>query len=305
MKRPHLDDLAAFVRVMEAGSFSAAARALHLSPKTVSKQMGRLEQALGVTLFERNTRHVRLTDEGRAMADHARRVLGLMDEIESMAAGARQVLQGTIRMTAPVPFGRRWVAPAIQDFRRLHPGVRFDLQLSDQVQDLFGSDLDLAVRMGPLADSRLVARPLTTARRILVASPDYLARHGEPATPAALLDHACLVFACPGTLYNRWQLRGRDGEALITVDTASCSDNGDVLHDWCVGGMGIALRECWDVREDIEAGRLRQVLPAWEASSLNISLVRVQRHPVPKRLRAFSDFLVARCSIPGWAGPGA
>lgn len=304
MKLRHLDDLAAFVRVMDVRSFSAAARELHLSPKTVSKQMGRLEKALGVTLFERNTRHLRVTDEGRAIAEHVRRVLGLMDEIESMATGTQCALQGTIRMTAPVPFGRRFVAPAIQDFRQLHPGVRFDLRLSDQVQDLFGSDLDLAIRMGPLVDSRLVARHLTTARRILVASPGYLARHGEPSMPADLSDHACLVFAYPGTLYNRWQLRSRGQEAVITVNAASCSDNGDVLNDWCVAGMGIALRECWDVHEDLEAGRLRRVLRGWEAASLGVSLVRVQRHPVPKRLSAFSDFLVARCSHFSSAGVG-
>jgi len=144
----NLDDLAVFVHVVERQSFSAAARDLHLAPKTVSKQIARLEQALGTTLFERNTRNLRITDEGRAIAERARVALGVLDEVQELATGGSRELNGIVRLTAPTPFGRKFVAPAIHDFCRLHPRVGFDLRLSDQVQDLYGGDLDLAIRMG-------------------------------------------------------------------------------------------------------------------------------------------------------------
>ncbi|MDQ9189040.1 LysR substrate-binding domain-containing protein [Cronobacter sakazakii] len=191
----NLDDLAVFVHVVECRSFSAAARALHLAPKTVSKQIARLEQALGATLFERNTRNLRITHEGRAIAERAKVALGVLEEMQEVATGASRDLRGIIRLTAPMPFGRKYVAPAIQDFCRLHPGVTFDLRLSDQMQDLYSDDLDLAIRMGELADSRLVALRVADNRRILAASPDYLKAHGQPAHPQDLAQHNCLVFA--------------------------------------------------------------------------------------------------------------
>jgi len=154
--------------VVERQSFSAAARDLHLAPKTVSKQIARLEQALGTTLFERNTRNLRITDEGRAIAERARVALGVLEEVQELATGGSRELSGIIRLTAPMPFGRKFVAPAIHDFCRLHPRVGFDLRLSDQVQDLYSGDLDLAIRMGELADSRLVARRVAGNRRVHV-----------------------------------------------------------------------------------------------------------------------------------------
>jgi DNA-binding transcriptional LysR family regulator len=168
----------------------------------MSKQIARLEHALGTTLFERNTRNLRITDEGRAIAERARVALAVLEEIQELAAGGRQELRGIIRLTAPAPFGRKYVTAAIHDFCRLYPGVGFDLRLSDSVQDLFSADLDLAIRMGELADSRLVARRVADNRRVLVASASYLQKYGQLEQPAELEQHNCLVFAYPGLLQN-------------------------------------------------------------------------------------------------------
>lgn len=296
----NLDDLAVFVHVVERQSFSAAARDLHLAPKTVSKQIARLEQALGTTLFERNTRNLRITGEGRAIAERARVALAVLEEVQELATGGSQELSGTIRLTAPTPFGRKFVAPAIHDFCRMHPRVGFDLRLSDQVQDLYSSDLDLAVRMGELTDSRLVARRVADNRRILAASPAYLKAHGSPAQPEELERHNCLVFAYPGLLQSTWPLRKGRLEKPVAVSSTLCSDNGDVLHAWCVAGLGISLRETWDIHEELRDGRLVRVLPDWEAAPSKISIVRARREPVPRRLTAFSDFLFDRWQQAPW-----
>ncbi|CUJ75367.1 TPA: LysR family transcriptional regulator [Pseudomonas aeruginosa] len=296
----NLDDLAVFVHVVERQSFSAAARDLHLAPKTVSKQIARLEQALGTTLFERNTRNLRITGEGRAIAERARVALGVLEEVQELASGASQELSGTIRLTAPTPFGRKFVAPAIHDFCRLHPRVGFDLRLSDQVQDLYSGDLDMAIRMGELADSRLVARRVADNRRILAASPAYLKAHGQPAQPEELERHNCLVFAYPGLLQNTWPLRKGRREKPVAVSGTLCSDNGDVLHAWCLAGLGISLRETWDIHEELRDGQLVRVLPDWEATPSKISIVRARREPVPRRLTAFSDFLLERWQNAPW-----
>ncbi|ABI87550.1 LysR family transcriptional regulator [Burkholderia ambifaria] len=296
----NLDDLAVFVHVVERQSFSAAARDLHLAPKTVSKQIARLEQALGTTLFERNTRNLRITGEGRAIAERARVALAVLEEVQELATGGSQELSGTIRLTAPTPFGRKFVAPAIHDFCRLHPRVGFDLRLSDQVQDLYSGDLDLAIRMGELADSRLVARRVADNRRILAASPDYLKAHGRPTQPEELERHNCLVFAYPGLLQSIWPLRRGRREKPIAVSGTLCSDNGDVLHAWCLAGLGISLRETWDIHEELRDGRLVRVLPDWEATPSKISIVRARREPVPRRLTAFSDFLFDRWQQAPW-----
>ncbi|EKK5220427.1 LysR family transcriptional regulator [Cronobacter sakazakii] len=296
----NLDDLSVFVHVVECRSFSAAARALHLAPKTVSKQIARLEQALGATLFERNTRNLRITTEGRAIAERARVALSVLEEMQEVATGASRDLRGIIRLTAPTPFGRKYVAPAIHDFCRLHPGVAFDLRLSDQMQDLYSDDLDLAIRMGELSDSRLVALRVADNRRILAASPDYLKAYGQPAHPEDLTQHNCLVFAYPGLLQSSWPLRKGRLEKSVAVGGTLCSDSGDVLHAWCLAGMGISLRESWDIHEELRDGRLVRVLPEWEASPSRISLVRARREPIARRLAVFSDFLLERWRDAPW-----
>lgn len=299
----NMDDLAVFLKVVDCAGFSAAARMMDLAPATVSKQIARLEQELGARLFERSTRQLRITDEGRAVAERVRPALALLAEAAEVARQGVQTLTGTIRLTAPVPLGSRYVAQAIALFREQHPQVGFDLRLSDHVVDLYDSDLDLAVRVGALASSRLISRRLAESRRILVAAPSYLRQMGLPAGPSELHQHRCLLFSYPGLRQNHWTLRhegpGGDTE-LVEVSGELRSDNGDALRAWSRAGLGISLRETWDVADELRSGELVRVLPEWEEPAVPIQAVRVQRSLVPRRVSAFVDFLASHWCSPPW-----
>ncbi|MFZ4877802.1 LysR substrate-binding domain-containing protein [Janthinobacterium sp. Mn2066] len=300
MKLRNLDDLEIFIKVCDTGGFSAAARAMHLAPATVSKQIARLEQAFGASLFERNTRSLKITAEGEAVAEHARAALALLEQASDAALLGSGALAGPIRLSAPVPFGARYVAPAIAAFRRLHPQVQFELQLSDHVADLYAGNLDLAIRVGDLADSRLLARRLATSTRILVAAPQYLAERGTPRQPSDLPAHECLLFAYAGMRLDHWKLSNGQQQEAIVVQGSLSSDNGDALRAWSVAGMGIALRETWDVADDLRSGRLLRVLPQWQEDAVVISAVRARRAPVPRRISALIDFLAQTWESAPW-----
>lgn len=295
----HSELLLVFIQVADCGSFSAAARQLNLPPKTVSKQMARLESLLGTSLFARSTRQLHLTPEGHAALAHARTAVAAIAHIRE--ATRREPLSGCIRLTAPAPFGRKYIAPAIADFVRAYPRIGFDLRLSDQVADLYGGQFDLAVRIGDLPDSTLVARRLAHNRRILTASPEYLRRHGTPQTPAELAQHHCLIFAHPGKRCDEWALQNAQGEtARIQVTGQLQSDSGEALHAWCVAGLGISLRETWDVCDALAQGQLLRVLPEWERTPDKISLVYPRQSTLPERLRVFMDFLCERWQDEPW-----
>ncbi len=295
----NLDDLAVFVRVAECGGFSAAARAMDLAPTTVSKQIARLERQLGAALFERNTRRLKITEEGRAVAERARAALALLDEAAEIARTGSGELTGTIRVTAPVPFGGRYVAAAIAAFRKQHPKVGFELHLTDRIVDLYADDIDVAIRVGKLADSRLIARRVADNRRILVAAPDYLAERGMPKHPQDLAGHTCLLIAYPG-LRNIWTLHNDGTTIEMAVSSDLATDSGITLKTWCVAGLGISLRELWDVADELKAGRLVHILPGWKEEASPISFVRPKREPVPKRIDAFGDFLAQIWRSPPW-----
>ena len=297
----HLDDLTVFLRVVDRGGFSVAARELHLSPGAVSKQIARLEHTLGVRLFERNTRNVRLTDEANGVALLVRDIVAQLDRVGDVAARSRGVLEGTIRLTAPAPFGRKYLAPAIAEFRSLHDGVDFELQLSDRVVDLLNSDFDVAIRIGKLADSSLIARRLVANRRVLVASPSYLRSHGTPTQPSELTAHACLVLAYPGSLQNEWMLRNGKRNVNVAVAGPLRSDNGEVLRDWCLAGLGISLRETWDIVDELANKRLVRVLPSWQADATSIFAVHAPSRLPPRRMTAFLDFIAERWRDARWA----
>lgn len=298
---PRIEDLNVFVRIAERGAFSAVAGELHITPGAISKQVARLETRLGVRLFERSTRSVKLTDEGQAALVYARAALASIDGLTDVALRSRGVLEGTVRVTAPAPFGRKFAAPLIGEFRTLHPKVDFDLQLSDQIVDLLRSDVDLAIRIGKMPDSSLVARRIAASERLLVAAPSYVRRFGAPARPTDLSQHTCLVFSYPGVLHNVWSLRSGRRRARVTVTGELRSDNGEVLRDWCVQGLGISLRESWDVMSELESGTLVRVLPSWETEATSIFAVRAPRTPLPYRIAAFLDFMAERWRVAPWA----
>ncbi|MBE7562486.1 LysR family transcriptional regulator [Acidithiobacillus sp. HP-6] len=298
----NLDDLIVFIRVVDCASFSAAARSLNLTPTTVSKQIARLEKQLNIGLFERSTRQIKITDEGRAIAERVRPALALLDEAAEIARVGSAELSGIIRITAPIPFGSRYVAAATAAFRKLHPKVGFELYLTDRIINLYAGDVDVAFRVAHLNDSQLIVRRFGNNRRILAASPEYLKRSGMPGHPKDLTKHTCLLFSYPGLLQNNWNLHSTivAAEEVISVNSNLVTDSGDTLRTWCVEGLGISLRERWDIADEIRTGRLIHVLPDWEEQAKPINFIRPRRHPTPKRISAFSEFLADLWRIPPW-----
>lgn len=300
MKINNLDDLAVFIRVKELNSFSAVAHLLNVSPATISKQIKRLEKALGTTLFERNTRRLKLTDEGKMIAVYARQALQLLEEASDVAVKGGESLSGMIRVTAPVNLGNTHVANVIAAFNQQYPHIGFELQTSDRIVDIYAEDIDVAVRVGELSDSRLIARRVASNRKILVASPAYIESHPRITSLQDLVLHTCLVFSYPSVKHNEWSLSCGDKVENVTINSHLFSDNGQVLRCWALAGLGIALRETWSVVDDIKQGKLVRVLPAWESPDRIIYIVRAKRDPVPKRIQAFMDFFVESWRQPPW-----
>lgn len=303
MKIRNLDDLAVFLKVVDCNGFSSAARALDLAPATVSKQIARLEQMLGTRLFDRNTRHLHITDEGLAIAKRVRSAMVYLDDATEIARQGTDTLSGVLRITAPVPLGTRYLAPLIATFRAHHPQLGFDLRLNDQLVDLYASDIDLAVRIGHLTDSGLASHPLSDSQRVLVASPDYLRRYGTPTHPRDLARHQCLLFTYQGLRQNHWTLKRSDRAAIIEevqVIGELRSDNGDALRSWSIAGLGISLRETWDVAQELRSGALMRVLPEWAELEKPIHAVHVLRDPAPRRISVFTEFLIEQCRQAPW-----
>jgi DNA-binding transcriptional LysR family regulator len=299
-----LDDIALFLRVLDLGSISAAARALDLSPAVASQRLKRLESALGVRLLHRTTRRLHPTAEGRALALGGR---ALVDDLDSLAAGLRESggrgIAGTLRVTMSASFGRQHVSPLLPRFLAQHPELRLSVHMSDQLVDLVREGFDLAIRIGELDDSRLVARPIAANERVLVASPDYLHRRGHPRVPADLADHACLLLVGSRGRQDHWPLLDRDGvRTEVAVSGRMESTLGEILRDAALAGEGIAMHSVWHVADDLRAGRLVRVLPGYAPPTTGIHAVMPERRLVPPRTRAFVDFLVEELGrSPPWA----
>jgi DNA-binding transcriptional LysR family regulator len=280
-------EMEVFCRVVREGGFSAAARSLDLTPSAVSKLIARLEARLGARLLLRTTRALTLTDEGDAYHRAARRILQELDEADQEAAGG--AVRGRLRVNASVPFGHLFLTPMIPAFLERHPDVIVDLSLTDDVVDLLAQRADLAIRMGALPDSGLVARKLGQSRRVVCASPAYLARHGTPATPEALAGHNCLGFN-----FRRWRdgwpFR-RDGRAIEQAVLGNLlANNGETVRQMALAGAGIARLGRFHVAADIEAGALVPVLEAFNPGDLEmVHAVYVGGGQVPRRVRAFID----------------
>ncbi|BDD91835.1 LysR family transcriptional regulator [Pandoraea sp. XJJ-1] len=292
-------DMEVFSRVVELGGFSAAARALHMTPSAVSKLIARLEARLGARLFNRSTRRLQLTPEGTAFHERAMRVLADIEAAEREAA-AGAVPRGLLRVNSSVPIGSHYLLPVIPAFLAQYPEIRLDLTLTDTVVDLLEQRADVAVRAGPLRDSRLVARKLGESRVHVVASPDYLARNGPLRTPADLIHHNVMAFN-----FDR-QVQGwpfLDGAGGIThypqVGNMVVSD-GEIMRKLAVQGLGLARHSRYHVDDDLRAGRLVTVLDDYNPGDLEpVHAVYVgQGGHLPARVRAFLDFLVANVRLP-------
>jgi DNA-binding transcriptional LysR family regulator len=295
-------DLNLFLRVLDLGSISAAARSLDLSVAVASQRLKRLEGSLGVRLLHRTTRQLRPTPEGIALAEQGRSLVEELEAVTSNLSDTAKGVSGTLRVTLPATFGRQYISPLLPEFMRRHPRLRLHIDLSDQMRDLVGDGLDLAIRIGALKDSDLVATRLASNRRVLCASPEYLRRHGTPKKPEDLAKHECLLMAVSRDASDVWNLQAPDGKQIaVRVQSRLKSNQGEVIRDAALGGLGISLHSTWHVCEDLRAGRLKQVLPDYQLPESGIYAVMPERRFVLPRVRTFVEFLAQQFGeVPPW-----
>ncbi len=287
----NFSEMSVFVRVAQEGSFSAAARRLDLTPSAVSKQIGRLEERLGARLFNRTTRQISLTDVGQAFFARADRILGDLAEAERAVTDMAGNPRGLLRVSVPVAFGRMHLAPRLPSFLDVNPEVQIDLTLNDRFADLVEEGFDLALRIGELADSSLIARKLAPNRRIVVAASSYLDAHGRPQRPPDLLDHNCLTYTYRAQRHD-WEFHGPQGREQIRVSGNLEANDAGALREAVLAGLGVALMPLWLVGEDIRDGRLEVVLPDYPAPDSAIYAVYAPGRFLSPKVRRFVDFLV-------------
>jgi len=289
-----LENMRVFVRVVEQDSMSAAGRLLRLSPAVVSHRIQTLESHLGVRLLNRTTRRVQPTEQGLAFYQACQEVLAAVERAESVVAGAGGAPQGSLRITAPLGFARRILAPLVPEFQALHPKVTLQLRCSEHLIDLLTESVDLAVRMAILSDSSLISRKITDCERLLCAAPAYLSERGPLKTPQDLLAHNCLLLRFPGSQQFRWTLQTPDGPQALSVQGGFDADDGDLLTDWALEGRGIVLKPLWEVAAHLRDGRLVPVLTAYPPENVTLSVLYPHRRLLPARMKAFADFAVTR-----------
>ena len=290
-----LKQLESFVSVATRGSLTAAAKAEGVAPAIMGRRLDALEERLGVKLLMRTTRRLTLTHEGSAFLEDCQRLLADIANAEASVSAGGVKASGHLRITAPAGFGRRHVAPLVPLFRRMHQDVTISLNLSDRVVDLAGEGYDCAVRVGDLPDSSLVSVRMADNRRMCVATPGYLERHGTPQHPNDLARFDCLTLSSDASQVRGWAFTVPKGEGREVIHfrpggPLDCSD-GQVLHDWCLQGHGIAWRSTWEVEAEIAAGRLVEVLAEFAAPPNGIYAVFPQRKHLPVRVRLWIEFL--------------
>jgi len=287
-----IDSMRCFTRIVESGSFSAAARALGMTQPSASKAVRRLEERLGVQLLRRTTRSLRLTEEGASYYASCVRILAELEEAEGALATGRIEPRGTLRLTCARDYGQIFVAPIALRFLDRHPEVEIDLVLDDRRVDITAEGIDLAIRLGPLDDSSLHARPLGRFRRITAAAPDYLNRHGIPTTPEDLSDHSCIVQT---TLSwgGRWTYHARRSGKTVVAHVSGRLRAGSnlVVRDTAIAGFGVTLAPEWLLGPEIAAGRLAPLLPDYEAPALEVHALYPGGPFLPRKVRAFLEFM--------------
>jgi len=288
------DTLQSFAAVVEAGSFSAAAERLDIGKSVVSRRVSELENRLGVQLLHRTTRQLSLTEAGRQFHPQVMRLLAELEEAELSVAEGQATLRGRLRLAAPLSFGLLHLAPALNRFLAEHPEVEFDLDFNDREVNIIEEGVDLAIRIGSLADSTLVARPLAPVRMVLCASPDYLERAGTPRTPKELASHVGLTYSnVPES--QQWRFIDETGrETSVRIPTRMRANNGDVLLDAAVAGWGIVVSPTFIAYRALAAGALVPLLPGYRLPETAAYAVYPSRRFVPRRVRALVGFLRER-----------
>lgn len=296
--------ITAFVSVATRGSLSAAARAENVTPAIIGRRLDGLESRLGVRLLVRTTRRLSLTFEGQAFLEDCQRILNDLANAEASVSLGGVKASGHLKISAPAGFGRRHVAPLVMRFLEENPEVSASLDLTDRLVDLVNEGIDCSVRVGELADSSLVSVRLGEMRRVVVASADYLARHGTPLAIDDLADHHCLSLGQQRGWVFREPQAGNRTRMVKVGGRLECND-GAVLHDWALAGKGLAWRSMWEVGDDLRSGRLVTVLDDFAAPAVGVYAVFPERRHLPLRVRLFIDLLKSTYGRPGYWESGA
>ncbi len=293
-----LSALEVFVKVIEEGSFTRASQVLSVSKSHVSKQVRRLEDRLGARLINRTTRKVSPTDAGRAFYERCVRILEDLNEAERAVGEMQSMPAGTLRMNVPVSFGIRFLGPAVGAFMNKHPSLQVDMRLNDRRVDIVEEGYDLAIRVGNLASSSLIARRLAWSRMVLCGAPSYLSRRGRPTHPQELRDHDCLLYHYLST-GSSWHFAGPE-DMVVRVDGRMTSDNGDAMVAAAVAGVGLVLLPEFLVVDHVRSGQLEALLPMWTGQQLGVWAIYPHSRHLSAKVRLFIDFLVDRFSPPPW-----
>jgi len=285
-----LYEMSVFEKVVAAGSLSAAARDLGVSTAVVSRRLAALEARLGVRLVNRTTRRLALTDEGASYHEACARILAEVEMADAAAAAQRVEPKGLLKVALPASFGHIHIAPLVPPFAARFPKIELAFSLSDRTVNVIAEGYDLAIRIGELEDSSLAARKLAPNRRVVCASPQYLRQHAAPRVPADLRQHNCLTTT---ELHMNWEYKGPDGKrGVVRVEGHYACDNWEVLREWAMAGLGVALKSTWDVRRQLEDGSLVALLPEYDfGTDVAIYAVYPHRRHLPAKTRVFIDYL--------------
>lgn len=303
-----LQDLQLFVHTAGSGSLSASARVLDITPAAASAALKRLEAELGVQLFVRSTRSLRLTPQGEGFLAQCRPALAQLQQAAEQLAADGGALRGVLRLAAPSDFGRNLLLGWLDEFQGLHPQVGLRLQLSDRHANIYGEPVDAALRYGQPKDSSLVALPLAPwNRRVLCAAPAYLAQHGSPATPAELAGHACLCYQLGEEVHDRWHFPAGEGRPALVqrVPVRNAANDAELVQRWALAGRGVAYKSRLDVAAHLASGRLVALCPQWQTEPTPLYMVLPDRRQLSPLLRALQAFLLERLEALRPAAPAA
>lgn len=285
-----LTSMKVFAAVVESGSFAAAADRLDMSRAMTSKYVAHLEEHLGTRLLQRTTRKLTLTESGATYYERCVQILADISEAEEGALHLNETPRGTLRLTVPVSFGILHMGPVISDYMKQYPDVKVDILVTDRRVDLLEEGLDMAIRIGSLSESGLVAKKFASDRLVICAAPEYLKRHGTPQTPADLAQHNCLIYSYAAA-GDEWKLDGPGGQHTVKVSGTLRATNGDMVKLAALGGVGLIRQPVFICADDLRNGKLVEVLPEYKSYDLGIYAVYPSRKHLSAKVRSFVDFI--------------
>jgi DNA-binding transcriptional LysR family regulator len=287
-----ISELRLLTQLVAAGSLTEASKRLNSSLPAVSRRLGAMEARLGVRLIDRHARRFQLTEEGALLYERARRILAEVDEAEAEASAGSRAPRGSLRMICPVHIGRVHIAALVARFSGMYPGVQVELVLSDAQVDVSADEADIALSVGLPSNPLVVARRFAEGRRVVCASPAYLARHGVPKVPEDLADHECLRLVRGRRRVDRWRFQ-RAGELFeVPVNGRLVTTSSEVMYQWALDGYGIGIKGLWDIQHDLDTGRLVECVRSFACDDVDLYLVYMRRPHLPSRMRVFVDFMM-------------